>query len=68
MCKFPMLTVLGRDVPGAIRAVPAERDPATALGADAINPKQGGYRISLAGFQMKFSALKKRVGFEQSLQ
>ena len=58
MREFPMLAALGSDLPGAIRAVPAERDAAVPIVAGAIDPEKGGYRFSLAGVQLKFSALK----------
>ena len=61
--EFRLLTELGGDLPGAVRALPANADPATPLQTDlqgagaADAPK---LRFSLAGVQLKFSALKNK--------
>ncbi|MBV8685975.1 MAG: type II toxin-antitoxin system HipA family toxin [Alphaproteobacteria bacterium] len=61
--EFRLLTELGGDLPGAVRALPADPDRAAPLPSDS-NP-QGladapKLRFSLAGVQLKFSALKNR--------
>lgn len=58
MREFPMLAALGSDLPGAIRAVQADRDITAQPVADGARPEEGHYRFSLAGVQLKFSALK----------
>ncbi len=63
--EFFLLWALGRDLPGAIEVRPAEGDPqpnwqaAVLPGADDI---EGPLRFSLAGVQLKFSALMAARG------
>ncbi len=53
--EFQLLAALGGDLPGAVRAVPSEVAPANV--AVAIPER---FRFSLAGVQLKFSALKNQ--------
>ncbi|RVT90537.1 type II toxin-antitoxin system HipA family toxin [Sphingomonas crocodyli] len=58
--EFQLLGELGGDLPGAVRALPANGHTAATLAAAsaapaAFDPK---FRFSLAGVQLKFSALK----------
>lgn len=61
--EYRLLTELGEDLPGAIRAVPADAETARSLeiateaASLAGTPK---LRFSLAGVQLKFSALKSK--------
>lgn len=63
MREFPLLAQLGRDLPGAVKAVPVEGDafldaePAEHQSALAARQVM---RFSLAGVQLKFSALKNQ--------
>ena len=59
--EFALLDLLGGDLPGAVRALPADA-PATAhaLPQDAAVRQGGALRFSLAGVQLKFSALKNQ--------
>ncbi len=52
---FDLLTVLGVDLPGAVRVLPS--DGTTAVAEDASNDKPKA-RFSLAGVQMKLSVMK----------
>ena len=59
--EFQLLAALGGDLPGAVRAVPAEG------GAESLGPMSevtaaipARFRFSLAGVQLKFSALKNQ--------
>lgn len=60
--EFQLLSELGRDLPGAVRAVPVEgtaiAEGEVAEGAVAEIAKQA-LRFSLAGVQLKFSGLKR---------
>jgi serine/threonine-protein kinase HipA len=58
--EYRLLALLGRDLPGAVRIVPATEPPASTAsaeedGAPARSDKP--YRFSLAGVQLKFSAV-----------
>ena len=63
MREYPLLAQLGGDLPGAVKAVPVEGDPIadeeaeTGLEAGAA---RHALRFSLAGVQLKFSALKNQ--------
>ena len=59
---FPLLQALGGDLPGAIRIIPAEADvvPQTDEHVDAV--PAGPLRFSLAGVQLKLSALEAAAG------
>lgn len=61
--EYPLLTQLGGDLPGAVRAVPRQaRDvPHEDLGTDGVVAQaRRALRFSLAGVQLKFSALKNK--------
>ncbi|ATI80564.1 type II toxin-antitoxin system HipA family toxin [Sphingobium yanoikuyae] len=60
MREFPMLAALGLDLPGALRAVPAGRDAGVPIMDDEVQTGNGSYRFSLAGVQLKFSALRNQ--------
>lgn len=60
MREFPMLAALGLDLPGALRALPADRDGSVPVMGDEVQAGNGGYRFSLAGVQLKFSALRNQ--------
>jgi serine/threonine-protein kinase HipA len=60
MREFPMLVALGLDLPGAVRAIPGDRDAAVPMIADGVQAENGGYRFSLAGVQLKFSAIRNQ--------
>lgn len=55
-----MLAALGHDLAGAIRAVPSDSDPTASRRQDILPPQDTKYRFSLAGVQLKFSAMKNR--------
>jgi serine/threonine-protein kinase HipA len=59
--EYPLLTQLGSDLPGAVRAIPVEPQEAPSEGVDekgvAAHAKRQ-LRFSLAGVQLKFSAVK----------
>jgi len=57
--EFQLLRELGGDLPGAVRALPADADTAAANPAPS-SPADSKFRFSLAGVQLKFSALKNR--------
>ena len=59
--EFALLDVLGRDLPGAVRAVPAGTaapDDGAIKNAPSLLRGTAPLRFSLAGVQLKFSALK----------
>jgi serine/threonine-protein kinase HipA len=60
--EFRLLAELGADLPGAIRAVPVAIDaaPAAQARAAAAAAEAPKLRFSLAGVQLKFSALKNK--------
>jgi serine/threonine-protein kinase HipA len=62
--EFFLLWVLGRDLPGALTIRPAEGEawpPGSAPDDDDIDrPRHDALRFSLAGVQLKFSALKNK--------
>jgi serine/threonine-protein kinase HipA len=66
--EFFLLRVLGQDLPGAIVVRPAdgENPPSALIGGDAIDKdaddKAGPLRFSLAGVQLKFSAIMEASG------
>lgn len=66
--EYPLLAQLGNDLPGAVRAVPAGTgfaDKAEASELQNSDPGAKALRFSLAGVQLKFSAIKnsgKRAG------
>lgn len=65
--EFFLLWALGRDLPGAITAEPAEGDPWPVREKDAdvrraTRLRAGALRFSLAGVQMKFSAIEGARG------
>jgi len=61
--EYPLLTQLGSDLPGAVKAVPVGAHEAQAAGIDeggATREGERALRFSLAGVQLKFSAVKER--------
>jgi serine/threonine-protein kinase HipA len=64
--EFFLLGVLGRDLPGAIQIVPADGDSWPQLSESGeekeLPPPQTVLRFSLAGVQLKFSAVKDATG------
>ena len=58
--EFHLLADLGGDLPGAIRAVPAEGFDAPIWRPSASSAATGDFRFSLAGVPLKFSALKNQ--------
>jgi serine/threonine-protein kinase HipA len=68
MREFFLAWVLGRDLPGALTIVSAERDALPAADDDLPAPTErpasddSALRFSLAGVQLKFSAVKKAPG------
>lgn len=59
--EFQLLAALGGDLPGAVRAVPSEVAPANVAQVSEVAaaiPER--FRFSLAGVQLKFSALKNQ--------
>ncbi|WP_066663724.1 MULTISPECIES: type II toxin-antitoxin system HipA family toxin [unclassified Sphingomonas] len=59
--EFQLLAALGGDLPGAVRAVPSEVAPANVVQVSEVAvaiPER--FRFSLAGVQLKFSALKNQ--------
>lgn len=59
--EYPLLAQLGGDLPGAVRAVPIDPfplDEAEAEDDERETPARHALRFSLAGVQLKFSALK----------
>lgn len=62
--EFQLLRLLGDDLPGAVqvRLVDGERDDAGEPPASRLAPGEGPLKFSLAGVQMKLSALKSGKG------
>ncbi|MBU1213186.1 MAG: type II toxin-antitoxin system HipA family toxin [Alphaproteobacteria bacterium] len=64
--EFALLAYLGQDLPGAITAVPVGDDGSTSTGADPgtadADADEGALRFSLAGVQLKFSAVMEANG------
>ncbi|MFG6501364.1 MULTISPECIES: type II toxin-antitoxin system HipA family toxin [Sulfitobacter] len=65
--EFFLLWALGRDLPGAITIKPADGEiwppeAAHVTGKDGLNPKDNMLRFSLAGVQLKFSAIEAASG------
>jgi serine/threonine-protein kinase HipA len=58
MREYPLLGALGSDLPGAVRAVPAEGFVEAPLPAPTMAAPR--FRFSLAGVQLKFSGLKNQ--------
>lgn len=62
--EYPLLAQLGRDLPGAVTAIAAEEQVAfedePTLGNVDQEAKQQALRFSLAGVQLKFSAIKNK--------
>lgn len=60
MREYPLLTSLGLDLPGAVRALPADgrMDIAARYDSETEEAATSPFRFSLAGVQLKFSALK----------
>lgn len=59
--EFRLLELLGEDLPGAVRVKPLEYIGQFAQSEEKIEPK-GAYHFSLAGIQLKFSALQDKAG------
>src|SRR5207245_11766405 len=61
--EFFLLAVLGTDLPGALVISPLEGDAHDAGGGDhVIHPPETALRFSLAGVQLKFSAVMEASG------
>ena len=63
--EFSLLRVLGRDLPGAVTVEHVDGDPWPATHGFTQfdeNPRDGGLRFSLAGVQLKLSAVKNAEG------
>lgn len=61
--EYPLLAALGRDLPGAVKAIPVgarDAPPEDAQAKDIASQAKRALRFSLAGVQLKFSALKNR--------
>lgn len=64
--EYPLLEVLGPDLPGSVQIRPSgeghveDAEEANAVAANA--PREGALRFSLAGVQLKFSAVQKARG------
>jgi len=64
--EYPLLEVLGPDLPGSVQIRPSgegqveDAEEANAVAAKA--PREGALRFSLAGVQLKFSAVQKASG------
>lgn len=59
--EFPLLAALGGDLPGAVRAVPTEVAPENLTQVSEVAAAiPARFRFSLAGVQLKFSALKNQ--------
>lgn len=56
--EFPLLAALGGDLPGAVRAIPTDVAPDDLKVSDGAAASLPRFRFSLAGVQLKFSALK----------
>lgn len=65
--EFFLLRVLGRDLPGAVRVIPADGESwpdnaAAAIAGEMTGKAATALRFSLAGVQLKFSAVKNAAG------
>lgn len=62
--EFFLLWILGRDLPGALTIEPADRESWPAQSSDIENKSmhQNAFRFSLAGVQLKFSAVLESSG------
>ena len=60
--EFFLLWVLGRDLPGAVTLEPLEGEPGPVNPPDESPGKAGALRFSLAGVQLKLSALEAATG------
>jgi serine/threonine-protein kinase HipA len=66
--EFPLIWVLGRDLPGALRILPFDGDALPSPDDETSGAAGGGadedrmLRFSLAGVQLKFSAIKEASG------
>jgi serine/threonine-protein kinase HipA len=60
MREYPLLAALGLDLPGAVRAVPADGAGLPSIAPQAEEASRPRFRFSLAGVQLKFSALKNQ--------
>jgi serine/threonine-protein kinase HipA len=62
--EFFLLAVLGADLPGAliIEPIESEREALEADGGDDVRPADTALRFSLAGVQLKFSAVMEAAG------
>jgi len=61
--EYPLLTHLGRDLPGAVKAVPVDAGGSPTESSDddgAVEQAGKVLRFSLAGVQLKFSAMRKQ--------
>lgn len=59
--EFQLLAALGSDLPGAVRAVPADVAPENLTEVSEVAAAiPARFRVSLAGVQLKFSALKNQ--------
>ncbi len=61
--EYPLLTQLGNDLPGAVRATPVDAEdlaPEEPDNENAVRQVSGAMRFSLAGVQLKFSAIKNK--------
>lgn len=58
MREYPLLAALGLDLPGAVRALPADGTVLPSI--EPVAEEVPRYRFSLAGVQLKFSALKNQ--------
>ena len=61
--EFLLLRALGEDLPGAITVRPADGDTGSPeVRGDDVNESENALRFSLAGIQLKFSAVRDRIG------
>ncbi|WCT80258.1 type II toxin-antitoxin system HipA family toxin [Novosphingobium humi] len=59
--EYPLLALVGADLPGAVKALPIEAAPLPAPAAAPVDrPAAQALRFSLAGVQLKFSAVQNR--------
>lgn len=59
--EFFLLNALGADLPGAVTVAPMDRDPSATVHEPQV-PQSGGLHFSLAGVQLKFSAVNEAAG------
>jgi serine/threonine-protein kinase HipA len=63
--EFFLLAALGQDLPGAVTVIPDEKIPGSKTSNARNKPQdidENAFRFSLAGIQLKFSALLERTG------